>query len=241
MATVITPEFALPSRAALFLDFDGTLVRFQDDPYSVQLSASEIVCLLELNDKLDGALAIISGRDIADLSERVPTVLWRLGNHGLYNAAPHQHPPTDLATFPPVIRDKIDEKLLHMRGIWIEDKGPVLAIHHRKQPDLGPTINRAISPILAQSKTHIIQMGNCVVEIKPAAANKGLALTKLMRIAPFKGRVPIMIGDDTTDEDGFIAAKKLGGLGIKIGTSPTQAQYIISNIDNLYSVLRKQI
>lgn len=241
MATVLTPEFALPSNAALFLDFDGTLAGFQDNPYSVHLSGSEIACLLELNDRLDGAVAIISGRDITDLSKRVPITLWRLGNHGLYSAAPNMQPPTDLPKFPSNIRRMIDERLSQMPEIWIEDKGPVLAIHHRKKPALGPEINRAISPVLTQSKTHIIQMGNCVVEVKPATANKGLALRKQMERDPFRGRMPIMIGDDTTDEDGFIAAKKLSGLGIKIGSGPTQAQYNLSNIDDLYSFLRKQI
>ena len=231
----------MPDNAALFLDFDGTLAEFQDNPYFVHLSSSDIACLLALNDRLDGALAIISGRDIADLSARVPISFWRLGNHGLYSAAPNMEPPTDLPKFSPDMRAEINEKLSQMPEIWIEEKGPVLAIHHRKNPALGPAINRAISPLLAQSKTQKIQVGNCVVEVKPVAANKGLALRKQMELAPFRGRVPIMIGDDATDEDGFIAAKKIGGLGIKIGSGPSRAQYSISSIDDLYSFLRKQI
>lgn len=238
MATTLNKDFAFPSNAALFLDFDGTLVGFRDNPYSVHLANSEISCLLNLNDKLDGALAIISGRDIVDLSKRVPIALWRIGNHGLYSAAPNTPPPNDLPKFSSDIRRKIDKVMSQVPEIWIEDKGPVLAIHHRKKPALGLAISQAISPLLAPLKTHIIQVGNCVVEIKPASANKGIGLRKQMTRDPFLGRMPIMIGDDTTDEEGFIAAKKLGGFGIKIGHGPTQAKYNLLNIQDLYSFLR---
>lgn len=241
MASVLPAKFVLPDNAALFLDFDGTLVGFQDDPYSVHLSESEVACLLALKDSLGGALAIISGRDIGDLSARVPIELWRMGNHGLYSAAPNMPPPRDLPQFSSDLRRKIDQLLSEIPETWIEDKGPVLAIHHRKNPEMGLHIAQTILPMLASSKSYVIQIGNCVVEVKPAAANKGLALRKHMTSDPFRGRVPIMIGDDTTDEDGFIAAKKLEGFGIKIGLGPTQARYTLSNIQDLYRFLRTAI
>ena len=67
--------------------------------------------------------------------------------------------------------------------------------------------------------------GHCVVEVKPRAVSKGHALQAFMQEAPFRGRSPLVIGDDVTDEDAFVAAQALGGIGVKVGPGPTQARH----------------
>lgn len=163
--------------------------------------------------------------------------LWRLGNHGLYSAAPNTVPQDNFARFPKPVHDKIAGKISAFDGVWIESKGPVLAIHHRANPGSGPDIYKAVSPLITPLDSYNLQIGNNVIEVKPSQANKGEALKQQMHLAPFKGRIPIMIGDDTTDEDGFLAAQDLGGLGIKIGYGETAALHRIQTISQLYKIL----
>lgn len=235
------------SQAALFLDFDGTLAGFQDNPDLVRLTRAEHECILKLGRKFEGALAIISGRDIEDLCKRAPAEFWRLGNHGLYGAAPNQAAGSMRREFPYELRAKIEESLENLpdmptvNGLWVEDKGPILAIHHRMQPSAGPNIERAIASLIDQDSDLVIQIGHCVVEIKPSGANKGQALLKHMQTPGFIGRLPIMIGDDTTDEDGFSAAQSLGGFGIKVGQGPTCAKYRLDTIEDVYALFRNWI
>lgn len=237
MTQLLAENFTLPRKMALFLDFDGTLVGFREDPNLVHLRKEHAALLLAINDHLSGALAIISGRDLRDLSKRVPSKLWRIGNHGLFKSSPNALPPKALKGLPDQLLSSIKNALAHVGGIWFETKGPIVAIHHRAKPKAGMDIKKALTPIIAAFTDLELQLGNNVVEVKPSAANKGSALIRQMSIAPFEGRIPVMIGDDTTDEDGFNAARTLGGFGIKIGLGTTLAQYRISDIENLYKIL----
>jgi len=237
MAQLLTDEFAFPENLALFLDFDGTLVGFQDDPELVKLQDEETASLIAINKVLNGALAIISGRDLRDLSKRVPTEFWRLGNHGLYIAPPHEAPAERFASFPDGLDEEVTAAIDHVKDVWLETKGPIFAVHHRANPHAGSDIERALTPIIAAMDDYMLQVGNNVIEIKPRQANKGSALTQQMHRMPFKGRLPVMIGDDTTDEDGFLAAQALGGYGIKMGYGETSARYRIADTRQLYKIL----
>jgi len=241
MTTPIPHDFAFPTHMALFLDFDGTLAGFKDDPDLVHLSLVQKKLLIALRDKLDGALTLISGRDLRDLSKRVPQSLWRLGNHGLFKAAPNEPAPDKVDEFPAELLNRIEASLSKIVGTRIERKGPVIAIHHRSNPSAGTQIIEAISVQLSHGGGHLVQSGHCVVEVKPRGANKGKALVAQMQHASFQGRTPVMIGDDTTDEDGFIACRKLGGFGIKIGDGLTEAAYRIGDIPTLYTYLERLI
>jgi len=237
MTRLLASNFAFPNRLSLFLDFDGTLVGFQDDPDLVYLRDKDAALLLEINKRLGGALAIISGRDLRDLSKRVPANLWRIGNHGLFKSPPNKPAPETLKSLPDGLLDLVTAALPEIDGLWIETKGPIITIHHRVQPSAGADIKKALMPSIAAFPDLGLQLGNNVVEVKPSAANKGSALIRQMSIAPFEGRIPVMIGDDRTDEDGFKAARTLGGYGIKIGPGPTSAPYRISDITSLYKIL----
>lgn len=241
MTTPIPHDFAFPTHMALFLDFDGTLAGFKDNPDEVHLSVAQENLLIALRDRLDGALAVISGRDLRDLSKRVPQSLWRIGNHGLFKAATNEPAPDKFAEFPADLLKRIDTSLSEIAGTRIERKGPVIAIHHRSNPSAGLQITEAILAHLPNDGEHIVQSGHSVVEVKPCAANKGTALIAHMQDASFQGRTPVMIGDDTTDEDGFIACAKLGGFGIKMGDGPTEAAYRIGDIPTLYNYLERLV
>jgi trehalose 6-phosphate phosphatase len=224
---------------ALFLDFDGTLARLQDDPDTVFLAPGMDAVLQTIGNQLEGALAILSGRDAGDLAERVPGGLWRIGNHGLIPLAPDAEAPEERASAPDAVRSAIDKISAMFQGTRVEIKGPVLALHYRQAPDFAEELGVALADAGLSSEGYRIQHGKFVYEAKPADANKGSALARMMQEAPFSGRRPVMIGDDTTDEDAFRAANDLGGLTIKVGAGDTVARYRLNNVEAVHQYLKE--
>ncbi|WP_210527609.1 trehalose-phosphatase [Rubellimicrobium arenae] len=207
---------------ALFLDFDGTLAEIGPDPDAIRLPPSTHEDLEILAGHLGGALAVISGRDLRDLGSRVPAGLWRLGGHGIEvlppGAAP---PPTTMEPAEGLLAPLVD--VASRPGVRLEIKGPVAAIHYRAAPDQEEACLAAAQAAARIVPGHVVQAGKMVVEVKPAAAHKGSSLTRLMQAPPFQGRRPIMLGDDTTDEDAMAVAAGLGGLAVKVGPGPSIA------------------
>lgn len=244
MTEIISNNFSLSEtlplkKLALFLDFDGTLAGFRDDPERVYLTDSQYDLLRAVNKNLSGALALISGRDVRDLSKRAPKELWRLGNHGLFKAAPNTEPPSKLSEFPRDLQQAIWRDLAKIAGTRLEIKGPVIAVHHRANPAAKGDIAQAIRPLLKGYPEHVLQIGHNVIEVKPKGANKGEAIIEQMKHPVFAGRHPVMIGDDATDEDGFKACHRLGGFGIKMGDGQTSARYRLKSIPDIYTLLEK--
>lgn len=239
MTRSLPPAFAFAASDAVFLDFDGTLAPLQDDPDSVSMPRQIHDALEELSQSLSGALAIISGRDLSDLSLRVPQSLLRIGNHGLYQAEAFEAANPARTAPDGALVAALDTLVADNPGSRIEVKGRVLAIHYRAAPHCGSALLQGMADALKAFPDYRYQSGKCVLEAKPAAANKGYALTERMRAAPFKGRRPIMVGDDTTDEDAFKAAQALGGIGIKVGEGESLAQFRANTIDEIHTVIRK--
>ena len=224
---------------ALFLDFDGTLAGLQDDPDTVFLAPGMDLVLEAVGDRLDGALAILSGRDAGDLARRVPGGLWRVGNHGLIPLAPDQQAPDTRASAPDAVRGTIEKISAMFHGTRVETKGPVLALHYRQVPDAADDLAIALAESGLSGAGYRIQHGKFVFEAKPQDANKGHALARMMHEAPFAGRRPVMIGDDTTDEDAFRAANRLDGLTVKVGAGDTVARHRLENVDAVHAYLKE--
>lgn len=208
---------------ALFIDFDGTLAELGPDPDAIVLPPGTDGHLARLADRLGGAVALLSGRDIRDLARRTPAELWRLGGHGLETVAPGAAVPPRPAPLSDAVLAPL-RALTEIPGIRLELKGPVAALHFRAAPEAGPACLAAAETAAAQAEGLVSQAGKMVVEVKPATAHKGTALRRLMQAPPFAGRRPVMIGDDTTDEDAIAAAQSLGGLGVKVGPGPSAAR-----------------
>ena len=217
---------------ALFLDFDGTLAPIQRDADTVAMGPAMERAVLRARDRVGGALCLISGRDLDDLARRAPRDLALIGNHGLRARGLDWDVDT---TAPLGLPDGFAE--LMRDGAYLETKGPVLAIHYREAPHLGPDIWRAAEDLVAGLHDHYAEHGKCVVEIKPVSASKGAALARAMARPPFHGRRPVMIGDDTTDEAAFGAAQALGGVGVKVGGGRTAAHWRVAEPDDVRRLL----
>lgn len=218
-------ELELGPGDALFLDFDGTLAELRDDPDAVRLDAGTEAALIRLAEGLGGALAMLSGRDIRDLDRRTPRGVWRAGGHGLEVAAPGEIPPPTPGGPVADILARLEARVAEFPGARVEVKGPIMAIHYRAAPEAGETLIAAAKAEAGRSEDHVAQAGHMVVEVKPAIANKGRALTALAARSPFAGRRTVMIGDDTTDEDAIVAALGLGGVGVWVGDGESAAGY----------------
>lgn len=230
-----------PDRHALFLDFDGTLAPIQDHPDQVFLSEGQLDRLCRLSRHMDGALAIISGRDVRDLDRRTPGALWRAGGHGSDICAPGQRPRAFAPSAPDALQHGLHRTAREFPGVRIETKGPVLAVHYRAAPDVARALHDRLSGIVAQQPGYSLQAGKMVFEAKPETASKARAIARLMQMPPFRGRRPVMVGDDTTDEDGMREAVDRGGSGIKIGPGDTLAGYRLADPDALWRWLEESL
>ncbi|MGB6230643.1 MAG: trehalose-phosphatase [Litorimonas sp.] len=237
----LPPPPILSERHALFLDFDGTLAPLQDERDQVFITAEQMGILLKLSDMRSGAMAILSGRDIRDLASRIPDGLMRVGNHGLYRMAPGETRAPVLEILPGPLEVALRRIVASRQGSALEVKGPVGTIHYRTCPELGPMLIDAVETAVATHPDYRCKVGNHVVEAVPTDANKGTALDAIMQTDPFAHRIPVMVGDDTTDEDGFVAAQRLGGFGVKVGEVDTVARKRLAGVDAVWSWLRQSL
>jgi len=235
-----TPPRLTRARHALFLDFDGTLAPLQDDPQTVAMSAPLWRALEVLSEGLGGALAVVSGRDVRDLTARTPSCLWRAGGHGLEICAPGETPPPGPPEAPPELASPLAGFAAERPGVRLERKGPILAVHYRRAPDLAAEVLSAVQGAAAPFPDYAVQSGKMVVEAKPKSANKGAAVRRLMARAPFAGRSPVMAGDDATDEDAFAVVRELGGLAVKVGEGETRASLRLPDTGAVERWLRRE-
>lgn len=212
-----------PHRTALFLDFDGTLVDIAPAPDAIVVPAALPPLLAALHARLDGALAVVSGRPVAEIDRHLGLELPAAGLHGLElrlgGTVVRPPPPAGLA----VVRAAIAAADVASRGVLVEDKGGSIALHYRDVPERGAeTVTFARG--LAEADPELVALaGKMVVEIKPKAASKAVAVHRFMTEPPFAGRRPVFVGDDVTDEDGMRAALAGGGRAVKVGPGVTVA------------------
>lgn len=214
---------------ALFLDFDGTLVEIAERPEAVQLADATRSAVGTISRHVDGALAIVTGRDIATIDEFVaPLFLPIAGVHGLARRdakARVSALPVDKAALVQLNRELNQLSSAHP-GLIVEEKTGSVALHFRSRPDLQNFCISAMSKSIAGLGGGFqARPGKMVVEAVPEGASKGAAVLSFMAEAPFAGRTPIFAGDDVTDEDAFEAVNSLGGISIKVGEGMSCASF----------------
>jgi trehalose 6-phosphate phosphatase len=230
IATLASPPASLLDGASLFLDFDGTLVDLADRPDQVVADEALRSLLAELNIRLGGRLAVISGRSIAQLDRILGPVAETLalsGSHGCEHrwdgiaAQPHRPPTLDMATAR--LRPLADRH----PGALIEEKSYGVAFHYRLCPEVESEAVE-LARHVARELDLYLQDGKMMIELRVRGGDKGLAIRRMMALAPMKGATPVFIGDDRTDEPGFQAVAELGGGGIFVGEPrETAARYAL--------------
>jgi len=228
--------------SALFLDFDGTLADLACRPDAVRVPPDLPELLDAWHTRLDGALAIVTGRARDDLARWLPAHRWPGAfEHGAVRVgADGQERVLQTADLTPVAEAARSFASRHT-GVLVEIKRTSLALHYRLNPSLGTacvdTLARAIDDRPGLRLLH----GKAVVEVKATEAGKGQAIEAFMREPPFQGRQPWFAGDDVTDEDGFSVVDALGGNSIKVGAGPSRAAHRCAGPQALRSWLRRTL
>ena len=226
------PPPDLLAGAALFLDFDGTLVELAETPDSIRV-APELVPLLErLRRRLDGRLAIVSGRSLSDLERHVPlSGIAFSGSHGLeLRLADGTCLPLSVPIGLDDVRDRVRRFATRDSGLLVEDKPAGIALHYRLAPGQAEAA-RGFMEDLAGERGWSVQHGSMVAELRPDGATKGDALRAFMTEPEFDSARPVFVGDDLTDEHGFAAAAALGGAGVLVGPPrATAARYRLESV-----------
>jgi trehalose 6-phosphate phosphatase len=225
---VTLPLIAPAHEHALFLDFDGTLVDIAYRPDAIALERTTVDLLDRLERRFSGALAIVSGRAIADIDTLLaPKKLAVAGVHGLVRRDARGRSfeaPIDAVSLK-AADVRLRELLPDRQGLLIETKPGAIALHFRARPALAKACLAAAQTVAREVAHAQITEGKMVVELKFGDRNKGSAIREFLAEPPFQGRRAIFAGDDATDEDGFAAVNELGGISIKIGGGDTLAVY----------------
>lgn len=218
---------------ALFLDIDGTLLEIAATPQAVHTARADTTLIAALYEKTDGALALVSGRSLAKIDELfAPLRLPAAGQHGVERRDARGKvyrpslPPNVLAR----AAQHIADFAARHAGLVFEHKGYSMALHYRLAPRLAGAAHAVVREAARTVGSGVeVQAGKMVAELKLSGHDKGRAIEAFMKEKPFAGRVPVFLGDDLTDEDGFRVVQRLGGLAIKIGAGATVAPWRLVN------------
>ena len=207
---------------AFLLDIDGTLLDLAPTPREVWVPPGLANTLNGLLERTAGALALVSGRSLNDIDLIfAPELFPAVGGHGAEMRLSADR--EAVATHAPPMDKELKRRLAAIAklspGILLEDKGYSLALHYRLAPHAEKAIYEAVSLIRADLPNAAIEVlpGKCVCEIKHAGFTKATGVRELMTHEPFKGRRPIFIGDDVTDEAVFAIIPDFDGLAFSVG------------------------
>jgi len=230
----------------LFLDYDGTLTPIVSRP-ELALCPSEVKRYLEKLRDLSGIyLAIISGRSIEDVREKVgvPGIVY-VGNHGLEIENPAGRHKKILASARKKelkrITQNLQNSLKEIPGILFEDKGPILSVHYRNVPQKFFTqVPQIVEAELEQWRNRWkMASGKKVLEIRPNINfNKGKAVKEILKTFPCQQLLPIYLGDDQTDEDAFRVLKGQGiSVFVGMGKLSSEADFFLKSPDEVQEFL----
>lgn len=234
-----------PAQPALFLDLDGTLLEIAVEPQRVAPSARLRALLPALSPATHGAVAVVSGRPIADLDRLLaPHVFAAAGIHGLERRDTtgqtfSVRPDDALLAW---AREGLASFVAQHDGLLLEDKRLSISLHYRRRPDLSDEVGRFIEDLGRGLPLGLeILSGRMVFEIKPTGMDKGRAIRLFMSEPPFMGRTPVFVGDDVTDETAFQVVNELDGVSVKVHAGATAAHWRLDGIGEVLGWLESSV
>lgn len=220
---------------AYFLDVDGTLIDIAETPTAAQVDAALLALVGRLHAASGGAVALVSGRALADLERRLAGLpLPVAGQHGLErrDAVGRLRGDAGEPAAKAAVSLRLAPVLARHPGLLLEDKGLSLALHYRQAPALAAYVHRLLRRLVAEVGPGLrLQAGKRVVEVKPAGCDKGTAIEDYLAEPPYRGRRPVFIGDDVTDEHGFAIVNACDGISIKVGPGRSCARYRLADVE----------
>jgi trehalose 6-phosphate phosphatase len=229
---------------ALFLDFDGTLVDIAAAPDLVRVAPELPDLLRAIADFLGGSLALVSGRPLDDLVRLLaPFCGVMAGQHGRERR--HSDGSVLRSSVPPALAraaTMLADFAQQHPGVMLENKGGTLALHYRQAPSLAAACGELVRRVVDASGGALKAIdGKMVVELMPGNAGKGQAIAVFLAEPPFKGRVPVFVGDDTGDEEGFVVVDGLGGISVHVGIGPTAARHRLADVAEVLAWLARSV
>ncbi|MGH6862415.1 MAG: trehalose-phosphatase [Phyllobacterium sp.] len=208
---------------ALFIDIDGTLIDLAPTPTSIEIPPELSLQLLVVSERAAGALALVTGRSIEAVDAMFyPQQFAVAGMHGAEIRSASgalNRKQIDRMSFAHA-RAALTELAGHWPGLIVEDKGLAIAVHYRQNPGAADAVHARMTSLQAElGREWKLQRGKMVVELHPSGVGKGAAMAGLMADAPFKGKKPLAIGDDLTDEAMFDVANRCDGRSVRVGES----------------------
>ncbi len=232
----------LDRTTALFLDLDGTLIEIAATPELVVVPPALPGLLAELTELLGGSVAIVSGRSLRTIDQLLaPFTSAGAGEHGAsmrFVDGTTEEMPKGLA-IPETWRDSLALAAERWQGVLIEPKPHGCAVHYRLAPERHDDVWKLVRSLVPDNHPWFrLIPAREAVEIGPRATSKGHAVERLMKDSPFKGRRPIFVGDDFTDEAGMSAARRFGGEGLRVqevfdGDPALVRAWLARNVDRL--------
>jgi trehalose 6-phosphate phosphatase len=225
---------------ALLLDVDGTLLDIGPAPHKVDVPKDLCLSLERLAQLTGGAIALISGRPIADLDRLfAPLTLSAVGGHGAEMRVEGVAIQRNVGPLPEAMRAKI--KKAAPPGVLIEDKDYSIALHYRGIPVGKERLEKILADASAAFPQETVEIlpGKEMLELKRAGTNKGEAVRALMSHKPFAGRMPVFIGDDVTDEAVFAILPDMGGHAFSVGREFDGLTAIFDSPASVRAVLRQ--
>lgn len=222
------------SEWAYFFDIDGTLSELASTPERARLAPALRERILAFRAQCGGAVAIVSGRPLRDIDRLFEGYeLPAAGQHGA-----ERRDASGRVTHVPVMRELLDRAHASLARfvarnpkLLLEDKGDSLALHYRAAPSMAGVAHRTMRAEQRRlGQAFMVQGGKRLVELVPAGIDKGGAVRAFLQELPFRGRLPVFIGDDVSDEPAFAAVAALGGHSIKVGAGPTAARWRLRNV-----------
>jgi trehalose 6-phosphate phosphatase len=234
------PEELPLSRAALFIDFDGTLVDIAARPDAVRVPGEVRRLLGALHERTDGATVIVSGRRMADLDRFLDGFAGVVvGSHGAElreGGRLWQHNAVDSEELQ-TIRRMAEVWAESNPGVLVEEKPCSVAVHFRQAPERMTDGEAVLDTLVKQTPGFVLHHAKMALEVHPEDVSKRAAVAPLLDRWP--RRVPVAFGDDATDEGMFEAVNAAGGHSIKVGEGETAADWRLDAPADVRAVLSR--